>query len=155
MSNDLYRIVYFSRNRIGGSPEEIDRAVQDILSVARRKNAQLGFTGALMFNSGCFLQILEGRHAPLLELFERIKRDERHSAVSMLTIEPIAERAFGNWSMAFVGTKESDLAQHGAIAEESGFDPSRMSSDAVSSFLHKLVLREEQQRDSQSQSAFG
>jgi hypothetical protein len=151
----LYRIVYFSRNRITGSRAKVDQSVLQILSVARRKNPKLGITGALMFNSGCFLQILEGMQAPLLGLFHRIKLDNRHGAVSMITFEPIAERSFGNWSMAFVGTKESDLAQHGAIAEESGFDPSRMSSDAVSSFLHKLVLREEQQRDSQSQSAFG
>ena len=155
MTKGLYRIVYFSRNRIAGSSDEIDQAVQGILTVARRKNAQLGITGALMFNSGCFLQTLEGIHAPLLELFQCIKLDRRHSAVSMLTFEPIAERAFGNWSMAFVGTKTSDLAQHGAIAEESGFDPSRMSSDAVSDFLHRLVLREEQGTNDAPQRAFG
>jgi hypothetical protein len=154
MTEGLYRIVYFSRNRIAGSSDEIYRAVQDILSVARRKNAQLGITGALMFNSGCFIQTLEGMRTPLMELFQRIKLDQRHGGVSMLTCEPIAERSFGAWSMAFVGTKQSDGWRH-AIAEESGDDPSRISGDAVSEFLHKLALREEQDMDSVAQRAFG
>jgi hypothetical protein len=145
MSKGLHRIVYFSRNRIAGSSSEIDQAVRDILSVARRNNARLGITGALMFNSGCFVQILEGMHAPLTDLFQRIKLDQRHAAVSMLTCSPIAERAFGHWSMAFVGTNKSDLARRHAIGEESGFDPSRMTGDAVFEFLLRLVLNEEQE----------
>ena len=155
MTNALYRLVYCSRNLIAGSPDEIDQAIQDILSVARLKNAQLGITGALMFNSGCFLQTLEGMHDPLMELFKHIERDNRHDEVSILTCEPIAERAFGNWSMAYVGTKESDLARHQSIAEESGFDPSKITGDAVFGFLHRLVLEGEQEMDCQPQRAFG
>jgi hypothetical protein len=101
MTNALYRLVYRSRNRIAGSSGDTDQAVQDILSVSRRNNARLGVTGALMFNSGCFLQTLEGMHDPLMELFKHIERDKRHDEVSILTCEPITERVFGNWSMAF------------------------------------------------------
>jgi hypothetical protein len=140
---NLYRLVYCSRNLIAGSSGDTDHAVQDILSVARRRNAQLGITGALMFNSGCFLQTLEGTRDPLMDLFAHIKRDKRHDEVSMLSCEPITERAFGNWSMAYVGTNERDLARHQSIAKETGYDPSRMSGDAVFEFLHRLVLEGE------------
>jgi hypothetical protein len=145
MTNALYRLVYCSRNRIAGSFADTDQAVQDILSVSRRNNARLGVTGALMFNSGCFLQILEGVHDPLLDLFKHIERDNRHDEVSILTCEPVTERFFGNWSMAFVGTKPSDVARRQSIAEESGYDPSKMSGDAVFKFLHRLALEGEQQ----------
>jgi hypothetical protein len=145
VTDDLYRLVYFSRNRIAGSHADIDLAVQDILSKARSKNAKLGITGALMFNSGCFIQTLEGPQWPVKDIFHRIKTDPRNGAVTVLSSGTISERSFAHWSMAFVGTDKSDLARHGGIAEESGFDPSRMSGDAVSEFLHRLLLKEEQE----------
>ncbi|WP_244594157.1 BLUF domain-containing protein [Rhodoblastus sphagnicola] len=161
MTNGLYRLIYFSRNRVGRSSEDFEQAVRNILSVARRKNAQAGVTGALMYNSGCFVQILEGERANVQKIYELVRRDERHSDVTLLGFEAVAERGFGHWSMAFVGAKESDLARHGVIAEESGFDPSRMSGQAIFEFLHRLAHEreekgeKEEEMDSESQQAFG
>ena len=63
MTETLYRLVYFSRNLITGMPAEISAEIDSILASARRNNAPLGITGALIFNSGIFAQVLEGaRH---------------------------------------------------------------------------------------------
>ncbi|MBB4200534.1 hypothetical protein GGD83_004363 [Rhodoblastus sphagnicola] len=74
-----------------------------------------------------------------------MKRDERHTNVSLVTFEPAAERAFGHWSMAYIGTKSELNARYGAIAEESGFDPSLMNGQAVFEYLRMLAHKEEAQ----------
>ena len=81
--------------------------IEDILSVARARNESLGITGALMFNEGRFIQILEGREVDVKAVFESIRRDPRHSDVDILSIVPWGKRRFESWSMAFVGTSES------------------------------------------------
>jgi hypothetical protein len=139
----LYRLIYHSRNRLTGSASDQEKSVRDILSVARRKNALVGVTGALMFNSACFIQILEGKRDAVERIYERIRCDTRHGVVTLLSFESIAERAFGNWSMAYVGAVEAEKALHDGIAKESGYDPSKMSGESLFEFLHNLVLRDE------------
>ncbi|PPQ33173.1 hypothetical protein CCR94_02775 [Rhodoblastus sphagnicola] len=57
MTRALHRLIYFSRRCVAVSPGSND-ALLDILAVSRRNNGRLGLTGALMFNSGCFIQII-------------------------------------------------------------------------------------------------
>ena len=58
----LYRLVYYSANRIGSltAAAEVDR----ILEASRRNNQLVGVTGALMFSDGFFGQVLEGLSIP-------------------------------------------------------------------------------------------
>lgn len=143
MSENAYRLVYYSRNRLTGSPEEILAAIRGILAASRENNARVGVTGALMFNAGCFAQVLEGPRDAVEATFERIQQDDRHGDVSLLAFDPVSERRFANWSMAFVGASERDAARFGGIAGESGFDPSRMTGDRLHEVLHGLTLEEE------------
>ena len=99
----LYRLVYYSRNLIPGHPADIEAEIDSILQSARRNNAPLGVTGALIFNSGVFAQALEGPRHSIEGVFERIQRDRRHADVQVLAFEATPERRFPNWSMAFVG----------------------------------------------------
>lgn len=138
----LHRLVYYSLNRIKGSADDVDRTLRDILAAARRNNPRLGVTGALMFNTSCFIQVLEGPRAALDQLFERLRRDQRHGKISMLTFEAAAERRFDQWSMAFVGARDSG-GRLTAIALESGYDPSRLSGEATAGFLRGLMLAQE------------
>jgi len=102
MSEPLYRLVYSSRPAIGGSHDELRRQLGQILRASRRRNPELELTGALMLRDGCFLQALEGPIAALESLFERICRDERHGAVTLLELSPIDRRDFGDWAMAWI-----------------------------------------------------
>lgn len=140
MSTQLYRLIYYSRNRI---TQDLAPHIDAILETSRRNNARVGVTGALMFNSGCFGQILEGPREMVEGTFERIQCDYRHGDVSLLDFQPVAARCFENWSMAFVGNQNSDLSKYGTIGARTGFDPSRMSADALFEVLHGLALSEE------------
>ncbi|MGI4765000.1 MAG: BLUF domain-containing protein, partial [Janthinobacterium lividum] len=114
--SDLYRLVYTSRNLLAGGESEQSAAVGAILAASKRNNARVGVTGALLFNAGSFAQVLEGPRAAVETTFERIQRDARHSDVSVLQCDPVVERGFPNWSMAFVGQSAQGRALWEGIA---------------------------------------
>ena len=143
MNSQLHRLVYYSRNRIVGGPAEVGREIRDILASSRKNNAPIGVTGALMFNAGCFGQVLEGKREVLESTFERIQRDTRHGDVSLLAFEPIEQRVFGAWSMGFVGARAEDEAAFADVAEQSGFDPSLANGDQLLEALRAVALEEE------------
>jgi hypothetical protein len=139
----LQRLVYHSRNQLPGSDDEIAQGIAQILASSRRNNAAVEVTGALMFNSGCFAQILEGPRAAIEQTFERIQRDTRHCSVVVLEYAGIERRAFPDWSMAFVGEDEKDRARFANVGKESGFDPAHITAEMIFSTLHRLVREEE------------
>jgi len=143
MTEALHRLVYYSRNRITGTPAALAEAITSILAASQVNNARMDVTGALMFNAGCFAQVLEGPRTAVEEIFERIQQDERHGDVSLLAFDPAPARVFERWSMGFVGASVSDAARYGALAQESGFDPARMTGEALFETLHRLALEEE------------
>ncbi|MFF8801134.1 MULTISPECIES: BLUF domain-containing protein [unclassified Methylobacterium] len=143
MSRDLCRLVYYSRNRVAGAPAAMDETIRGILAASRVNNARVGVTGALMFNAGCFAQVLEGPSEAVETTFERIQQDERHGEVSLLALEPVEERLFTDWSMAYVGASQADAARYAALTGGSGLDLSRMSGDRLCAVLHGLALEEE------------
>ena len=97
----IYRVLYCSRQCLTGTDEEVDQQIEHILAVSRRNNARDGVTGALLYNRGCFAQVLEGPLAAIERVFERIGRDERHSDVTVVSFEPVERYEFAEWSMAF------------------------------------------------------
>ena len=143
MSDPVYRLVYYSRNRLAGRPGEMPAQVGQILAASQANNAKVGVTGALMFNRGCFAQVLEGPQGAIETTFERIQQDERHGDVSLLSFGAVSARGFPNWSMAYVGTKNEAERRFDALSDETGFDPARMSSDRIFEVLHAMVLEEE------------
>ena len=143
MSDPIYRLVYYSRNAILGDADKLSTEISSILAKSQANNERVGVTGALMFNSGCFAQVLEGSRLAVEEVFERIQQDDRHGEVSLLAFEPSPSRAFENWSMGFVGASIAESVRYGAIVQESGFDPARMTGEALFETLHTLALEEE------------
>ena len=143
MTAELYRLVYYSRNRIPPDPDALAAEIEAILAASRRNNPRVGVTGALMFNAGCFAQVLEGPRPAVEAVFERIQQDERHGDVCLLAMTAAPARAFETWSMGFVGASVEDAARYGAVARDSGFDPSRMTGEALFEALHQLALDDE------------
>jgi hypothetical protein len=139
----LYRLVYVSRNEIEGDEVTIQSEIEQILTKARTQNPLSNITGALLFNTGCFAQILEGLHDDIQETFERIQCDRRHSHVAVLAFEPIAERKFTNWSMAYFGTDSKVSGRFADIIKVSGFDSSKLSGDRITELLQEHLLDEE------------
>jgi len=143
MPENLYRLVYYSRNAITGDAAALAGEITSILRKSQINNQRVGVTGALMFNSGCFAQVLEGSRSAIEDVFERIQQDERHGEVSLLGFDPVSARAFDNWSMGFVGASIDDAARYGALVQHSGFDPARMTGEALFKTLHGLAIEEE------------
>ncbi len=112
MPDRLYRIIYMSRNVLTGTCDAIAAQVDGILVSSRRNNAPAGVGGVLMFNNGCFLQVLEGPFAAVSATFERIQRDEGHDEVIVLEAGYPEERRFADWSMAFVGADRADAHRY-------------------------------------------
>ena len=143
MSTNLHRLVYYSRNCLLGSSEEIALAIQQILETSRTNNSHAGVTGALMFNRGCFAQVLEGPRDAVETTFERIQQDDRHGTVMLLSFDAVSSRGFANWSMAHVGVEEDGTARYADIAMTTGFDPSRLTGQEIYRVLSRQLLDEE------------
>lgn len=143
MSNTLYRLVYVSQNEINADKDTIQREIHSILHAARDRNKTSDVTGALMFNQGSFAQILEGQHDHIQETFERIQCDSRHSHVVVLSFEPVSQRQFPNWSMAYLGENSGAVRDFEKISLKSGYDPDRLSGDEIFDLLAKHLVKEE------------
>ncbi|MBF4616369.1 BLUF domain-containing protein [Curtobacterium sp. VKM Ac-1376] len=78
-----------------------DSELAQILAVGREKNTRLGVTGMLAHRDENCIGIIEGEDDVVAERFEQVRADPRHTNVRVLLDEPITERSFPDWSMAF------------------------------------------------------
>jgi len=129
MNDELFRLVYLSQNEINGDDSAVQQEIAQILSSARITNQEYGVTGALMFNSVCFAQVLEGEYAKVQTIFERIQCDFRHSDVVILDTSAIVARGFEQWSMAYLSDTDSKIAEFDSIASSTQFNPELLSGD--------------------------
>ena len=91
----LHRLVYWSRNALFHTTSDLEAEMRAILAVSRRNNARENITGALLlYNDGCFAQVLEGPPAAVSQRFERIRTDPRHHDVTLLQAGPAPRRLF-------------------------------------------------------------
>jgi hypothetical protein len=103
----IIRLVYLSECEIDPAEESVVKQLSLILSASNRNNKQNGLTGALVFDGRTFLQTLEGERDSVLKTYERIKKDHRHSTVTLVGMREITARMFGNWWMGAVRLNSS------------------------------------------------
>ncbi|MEJ5226273.1 MAG: BLUF domain-containing protein, partial [Anaerolineales bacterium] len=103
----LIHLIYSSAASHPLSEEELAK----LLIISRANNAARGITGMLLHAEGSFFQVLEGESAAVDALFERISRDARHTNLTVIIREPIARRAFGEWTMGFLDVKSEELRE--------------------------------------------
>jgi hypothetical protein len=89
-----------------------------LLERARTFNAEQALTGMLLYIEGGFFQVLEGDDAVVDDLYGRIKRDPRHSKITLIIREPIAARDFSDWTMGF---RTVDAREAGKLIGENDF----------------------------------
>lgn len=104
----MERIAYVSRATNVLPPSVLNQLVAE----ARRRNAAVQITGALVSASGLFFQIVEGQPEDLAALLARLNRDPRHRDLTILLREPVRERLFPDWSMEIV---DFDSPQEGLL----------------------------------------
>jgi len=135
----VYQIVYCSKNRIDGSPEEVDAAISSILSTARAKNQKAQISGALLFNGSAFAQVLEGPLAAVEDIFEHIQCDTRHSDVVVLRNGESPARVFSDWSMAYADPAAVGTIPNSKIDLDEAFENPSTSGPRIVSLLEQLV----------------
>ena len=93
----VYGLIYLSQESVAFDNNEL----VELGAKANSRNQLLGITGLLTYKSGTFIQYIEGSKAALHELFEIIKKDQRHEITSFFEFEKIDERLFPDWAMRY------------------------------------------------------
>jgi hypothetical protein len=85
----------------------------ELLQKSRTSNELLGLTGMLLHSDsdGSFFQVLEDEPAAIDLLLQKLLLDKRHSHLTMIIREPIAERSFADWSMGFSSVSREKLSK--------------------------------------------
>ncbi len=124
----LTRLVYHSENHLGHETGKMIADLNAIMDSANRNNEKNGVTGALIFDTLWFVQILEGERVAVSETLRRIMADGRHDAVTVMDVRPIAERQFGNWWMGLALMRGDDAGLRANI-RSGRLDPRMMSGE--------------------------
>lgn len=94
-------LIYVSRVEI--DRERMDDEIASIIAWADHYNSTVGITGGLVRAQGWFAQLLEGSTEAVGTLMTKIKRDQRHSDVTVLRVTAQRTRRLGRWSLAYAG----------------------------------------------------
>lgn len=130
----LIQLIYASRIKAGFGPQDVEQ----ILAVARSKNAKLGITGLLCFNGESFLQCLEGDRIAVNELYHHIINDPRHYQVLLLRYSDIVKRDFESWAMGYMGLTAENKETLLRFSSQPLFDPFTMSGASAHALLCEL-----------------
>jgi len=95
--SQLYSYVYASSARKPFSSQELE----ELLVEAREYNRSQQVSGMLVYSGGNFMQALEGTRPALDAVLQRVRASRRHGGVLVMIDEPISQRSFGDWDMAF------------------------------------------------------
>uniref|UniRef100_Q07NU1 BLUF domain protein n=1 Tax=Rhodopseudomonas palustris (strain BisA53) TaxID=316055 RepID=Q07NU1_RHOP5 len=139
----LIRLLYRSRPRVTAGIDAVKTEIEVILEKSRRNNERRAVTGALIFNSGLFVQVLEGPSSAIEELFEIIQQDERHFDVEVLMCKSVERRAFPAWSMAYIGRSDQYENVFGDIATVTGYRTDQLEGDRLFRIVMEMAFEEE------------
>ena len=104
----MFTLIYLSTANHPMSDQELT----DLMTECQENNACLNITGLLLYKDDHFLQFLEGDKQIVLNLYNEIAHDPRHSHVAVLQMNDTEHRYFSDWSMGFYNlNNEDDLNQ--------------------------------------------
>jgi hypothetical protein len=109
----LHMLSYFST----ATSEFKDSDLAKIIDVAVSTNQKLGVTGLLCYRDRCFAQFLEGEESVVKNLYEKIKKDSRHTACFIMLEKPIETRLFDKWYMALRDVDDFEGEQKDILLE--------------------------------------
>jgi len=97
MASDLYELVYVSSAVRPMSLSELNA----LLAQSRQSNHERAVSGMLLYAEGTFLQVLEGEEDQVVNLYQQICKDPRHSHSLVIHEGRIGQRNFSDWKMGF------------------------------------------------------
>lgn len=136
----LTRLIYYSENHLGAEDGKMIPGLNAIMDVSNANNKRDGITGALLFDSLWFIQILEGERERVSGAVRRIIHDERHDALTIMDTRPVEDRMFANWWMGLGSlhgaASETLLVKHGFGRK---LDPRQLTGEQVLAFAAELA----------------
>ena len=93
-----------------------------LIETSQRNNLRRGVTGMLCYYDGSFLQFLEGEEAEVGATLGVISGDPRHTGLIEMYKQPIARRAFPDWSMALMRADQLNAGQQDVLKSLRGFE---------------------------------
>lgn len=101
----VYQMIYFSTT---ATPLDAVQ-IRDLLTRSKANNARDGITGLLVYHDRLFFQIIEGDRDKVEACYNRIKKDQRHRKLFLMSEGDVEQRAFDGWKMAY--ESESDMCE--------------------------------------------
>lgn len=98
----LYEILYSSISVVKFDAQ----AIKDLLRQCFDNNEKNGITGCMIYKKREFIQVVEGEKEQVLQLFEKIKKDTRHTKIKIIWEGETAKRSFDKWLMGFYNFDE-------------------------------------------------
>lgn len=94
----MFALIYTS-----DAVQDCDKSMlMNILNTSIKHNAQNEVTGVLLYREQKFMQLLEGEEKTVMDLYQRIAEDKRHTNCQILHSFNIAKRNVDQWSMGFL-----------------------------------------------------
>lgn len=93
----MYRLMYMSTANFDFS----DKDLEELLEKSRKNNKEKSVSGLLIVKGRTFIQCLEGQEKDVLEIYEKIQKDERHRDLIELIDENAEDRYFPDWDMGY------------------------------------------------------
>lgn len=112
-NNMLYQIIYVSQRACD------DEEIKKILEKSQTNNKEIEVTGLLMYTKDSFIQCIEGEKDNVNNLYDKIKKDDRHRNSVLISYRPIKKRDFPAWNM---GEKNINVDNTSFMAEMSEDD---------------------------------
>jgi hypothetical protein len=106
----MHRLIYASRftARFPLEREDQDYMINAIIRTSTRNNRAAGVTGLLLTHRRMALQVLEGPQDAVAATYERILKDPRHEAATLIAMGPAQAREFGDWGLLTLRVNPGD-----------------------------------------------
>ncbi|MBT8263544.1 MAG: BLUF domain-containing protein [Bacteroidia bacterium] len=83
----------------------------DLFGITEKNNIGKNITGILLYESGKFLQVLEGEETVLKNLYEKIEADSRHNNIFVILNQKCKRRIFEKYASRFSIVKSKEELQ--------------------------------------------
>ncbi|MFW7380844.1 MAG: BLUF domain-containing protein [Oligoflexus sp.] len=112
MANNMVHLAYVSQATHPFSEKELF----ELIDRSQMNNKKANITGILVYNSGHFLQLLEGDEKLVSQLGETIAKDPRHKDMTIFFQASTPEIIFRDWYMAYKNLSEYNAGLRGKIS---------------------------------------
>ena len=131
----MHRIIYLS-----SSVDYLNgKKIEFLLTQSRKKNLEKEITGVLLYIEGDFLQVIEGPKIATIDLFESIKKDNRHTGIITIVNTKINKRYFPKWNMGFCFSDYEKLRKANSYEDNIKYNLSKISDKMVLAFIESFI----------------